>query len=123
MYPSRQLTELAARKTLLQARIAVRRWECASAAAQIARPIALIDRGIALWRRISPVIKILGIPAGIFLVQFFKRRGARTAAKKSGKMAAVMAALPMILRGVKMMQEMRGAHRARTGHATSRAGL
>jgi hypothetical protein len=123
MYPSRQLTELAARKTLLRARIAVRRWECAAAATQIARPIALLDRGVALWHRISPVIKMLGIPAGLFLIQFFKRRGARNAAKKSGKMGAVMAALPMILRGVKMVQEMRGAHRVRTEHATSRAGL
>jgi hypothetical protein len=123
MYPRGQLAELAAKKTLLQARIAVRRWECAAAAAQIAKPIALIDRGLAAWRRISPIVKVLAIPAGVFLAQFFKRHSARTAAKKSGKMAAVMAALPMILRGLKMAQEMRAAHRASAGQASSRAGL
>ena len=123
MYPRGQLTELAARKTLLQARIAVRRWECAAAMVEIARPLAFVDRGVAAWRRISPIVKVLAIPAGVFLTQFFRRKGARTAAKKSGRMAAVMAALPVILRGVKMVQEMRAAHRPKAEHASSRAGV
>lgn len=111
MYPSGQLAELATRKAMLQARIAVRRWECAAAAVELARPVALLDRGIELWRRVSPIVKVVVVPAGLFLTQLLRRRSAAAAATKGGKMAAVMAALPVILRGVHMVQEMRDAKR------------
>src|SRR5687768_705988 len=97
MYPSGQLSDLSTRKALLRARIAVRRWECAAAAAEIGRPIAIIDRGIALWKRVSPLVKALIIPGGIFVAQWFKRRDAGAAAKKTGKLTAILGALPMIL--------------------------
>lgn len=130
MYPRGQLSELETRKALLQARIAVRRWECAAAAAEIARPIAFIDRGVALWKRVSPLVKALVIPGGIFIAQWFKRKDAGAAARKSGKLAAVLGALPMIMQGWKLVQEMRAARReaaepagARAGPAESRAGV
>lgn len=111
MYPRRELSELAARKALLQARIAVHRAQCLDAAEEIARPLALVDRGLALWRRVSPMVKLLTAPAGLLLTQWLKRRAVGAGATKTGKFAAVMSALPMILRGVKMVQQMRGAKR------------
>jgi hypothetical protein len=119
MYPSGQLAQLATRKAMLQARIAVRRWECAAAAVQLARPVALLDRGIEMWRRVSPIVKILIVPAGLFLAQLFKRRSPATAAKKSGKMAAVMAAWPLVMQGWKMVQELRATRQGRPSAATA----
>jgi hypothetical protein len=112
MYPQRELTRLAARKALVQARIELRRWECAQAAAQLSRPIALIDRGIALWRRISPFVKLMGLPAALL--------GARKILRhtRGGKWTKLAAMLPAILRGAKVVMQMRAAHngtRARSG--------
>src|SRR3954447_4678213 len=106
MYPHGELVELAERKRLLQARIDVHRWECAAAAAELSRPIAMIDRGVATWRRISPFAKLLGIPAGIFLTRFLKKKSEREGdpeARKKSKVAAVLTALPVILKGVKLV--------------------
>jgi hypothetical protein len=121
MYPSGQLAELATRKAMLQARIAVRRWECAAAAVELARPVALLDRGIEMWRRVSPIAKILVVPAGLFVAQLLRRRGAASAPKKAGKMAAVMAAWPLVMQGWKMVQEIRAAKK--TQRTPSHAGV
>ena len=121
MYPTGKLTELATRKAVLQARIAVRRWECAAAAVELARPVALLDRGIAAWRRISPIVKLLIVPGGLFLTQWLRKRNPAAAAKKTGKMAAVMAAWPLVLQGWKMVQDIRAAKKAQ--RAPSHAGV
>jgi hypothetical protein len=120
MYPSRELEQLAQRKRLLQARIAVRRWECALAATELAKPVGYIDRGIEAWHRIAPFAKLLGIPLGIFLTRVASRRrqGKPTGRSKFG---ALMTALPLILRGAKVVMAMRNAHAASGAAAAQRS--
>ena len=105
MYPSGELNRLANRKAVLQARIAVKRWECAAAAAELARPLATIDRLLDTWRRISPWIKLAGIPAALLAV--------RAATKRSGAgmFAKISAMLPVVMRGVEMFKQARAAGR------------
>lgn len=115
MYPSRDLADLATRKSILQARIAVRRWECVAAAAQLARPIATIDRGVEMWRKISPFVKFAAVPGGFLFARFLGgRRGSTTAAGKRGKLGTVLAALPLIMRGVRLVGQLRAQHAAKT---------
>lgn len=109
MYPHGELKALAARKAILQARIAVRRWESAQAAAEFAHPLALIDRGVAMWRRISPFVKLLAVPGGLLLAKLWKSRHPGRGAP-GGKIGLLFAALPAILRGLKFFQEMRATH-------------
>lgn len=106
MYPHGELTALAARKAILQARIAVRRWETAQAAAQFAQPIALIDRGVEMWRRISPFVKLLAVPGGLLLAKLWKSRHPGRG-RPGGKIGLLFAVVPVVLRGVKFFQEMR----------------
>jgi hypothetical protein len=111
MYPSGELARLAQRKVILQARIAVRRWECASAAAELAKPIAVVDRGIELWRRFAPFIKLLGVPAGLLLLRRLRpgrnRKNDAAPRKKRGKIAGLIGALPVILRVARTVMALR----------------
>jgi hypothetical protein len=118
MYPKGELDELAERKMLLQARIAVRRWECAAAAVEVARPIAFLDRGIEMWQRVSPIVKFLALPAGLFLTRFIKPRGVRAGVRKTGKIAAFLSALPMIIRVVKMGLQIHSGYQAQKSART-----
>ena len=113
MYPSGELKRLADRKTLLQARIAVRRWECVVAAMEISRPLATIDRGVAVWHRISPFVKVLGVPLALLIARIVRRKHKGKPTGKS-KLAAFMTALPIIMRGINMVKDARAAHRAHT---------
>lgn len=67
MYPSAELTALEVRKIILRQKIAVSRLECVSLAEQASRPIALLDRVIAQWRKISPLMKFAAVPLGFLL--------------------------------------------------------
>jgi hypothetical protein len=69
MYPEEELENLRLRKLALVARIGVQRLQYNAAAARLAAPLALIDRIITQWRRISPLVKLGAIPV-LFL---FKR--------------------------------------------------
>jgi len=113
MYPHGELKALASRKAILQARIAVRRWESAQAAAELAHPIALVDRGVEMWRRISPFVKLLAVPGGLLLAKLWKSRHPGRG-WSGGKIGMLLAALPAILRGVKFFQAMRATHAGRT---------
>ena len=66
MYPQPELNRLAADKIWLRRRIARRRGECATAAAQLARPVAWLDRMVAWWRRLSP-LTVAAVPLGVLL--------------------------------------------------------
>ena len=67
MYPDRELTRLAARKAALRRDIALRRAQCAAAAARVAQPLEWLDRMLAFWRRLSPLVKFAALPLGFLL--------------------------------------------------------
>lgn len=112
MYPQGELTHLAARKTLLQARITIHRLECTLAVVEIARPFAWIDRALQTWHRFSPMLKMLGVPLGLLVTRIFARKRKSKPTGKS-KFAALMAALPIILRFANMIKEARASHAGR----------
>jgi hypothetical protein len=116
MYPSGELKRLADRKALLQARIAVRRWNMVAAASDVARPIASLDRGLEVWHRISPFVKLFGVALGLLIPRIMARRRKGKPTGKS-KFAAFMAALPLIIRGINMVKQ---AHAAHTAHMAAR---
>ncbi len=106
MYPTEELNRLANRKMVLQARIAVRRWESAQAAAELARPLALVDRGLEMWRRVAPFVKVLLVPGGLLLAKVMKsKRDAHGG--HGGKLSIFLGALPAILQGITLFQQMR----------------
>jgi hypothetical protein len=67
MYPDRELTRLAAYKAALRRGIALRRAQCAVAAARVAQPLEWLDRMLAFWRRLSPLVKFAALPLGFLL--------------------------------------------------------
>jgi hypothetical protein len=74
MYPNEELSLLAARKAALRERISIRRDQCAAAAERASRPLAWVDRALARWRRVSPLVKIAAIPLAILLKRRLARR-------------------------------------------------
>jgi hypothetical protein len=67
MYPDRELTRLAAYKAALRRDISLRRAQCAKAAARVAQPLEWLDRVLAFWRRLSPLVKFAALPLGLLL--------------------------------------------------------
>ena len=67
MFPDRELIRLAAAKAALQRDIALRRAQCAEAAAQVSRPLEWLDRMLALWRRLPPLARFAAIPLGLLV--------------------------------------------------------
>jgi hypothetical protein len=108
MFPQEELNQLARRKALLQARIALCRIECRVAAAELARPIGLIDRGVEIWRKISPFAKLVAVPAGLLLGRALGRRPSAGGGPR-GKLATIVSLLPLLLRGVKLFAAARAA--------------
>jgi len=70
VYPQPELDRLAAHKIWLRRRIVRRRGECATAAAQLARPVAWLDRVVAFWRRLSP-LAVAAVPLGLLVQRTF----------------------------------------------------
>lgn len=66
MYPAEELARLENRKIAVRRNIVRHRSECAEAAVHLARPIAWLDRAIALGRRIQPLLRYLALPLGLF---------------------------------------------------------
>src|SRR5690348_8377821 len=64
MYPARELTELARKKSVLREAIARRRIECMASAAEVAKPVEWIDRAQLLWRRAAPWLAPIFAPSG-----------------------------------------------------------
>jgi hypothetical protein len=113
MYPSGELAQLANRKALLRARIAVARWECAAAGAELARGLGTVDRVVEQWRKISPWLKLLRGPLGLLAAGFvWKRLRRRPATPTSAPRArrstfsTILKTLPLVLRGARMAMQM-----------------
>lgn len=64
MYPERELNRLAFYKAALRRDIALSRAQCAAAAARAAQPIAWLDRAMAFWRRLTPLVPFTAVPLG-----------------------------------------------------------
>jgi hypothetical protein len=110
MYPGRELAGLAERKTILLARIEVRRWETALAAAELARPVAMVDRGLEAWRKISPFVKLIGLPVTVLGMGKILRRVGR------GKWSKLVALAPAVFRAAQTVMRFRAErHRASAG--------
>lgn len=104
MYPRRELSQLAERKAILLARIEVRRWETALAVSELARPIAMVDRGIEMWRKISPFVKLIGLPVGLLgMRKIFQKVG-------PGKWAKLLTFAPAIFRAARTVMRFRAEH-------------
>ena len=75
MYPDREMTRLAARKVALRRDIALRRAQCAAAAARVVQPLEWLDRALAFWRRLSPLAQVAALPLGLLVQRIvFPRR-------------------------------------------------
>ncbi|HQF38319.1 MAG TPA: hypothetical protein PK322_04300 [Opitutaceae bacterium] len=55
MHPQRELTRLAARKAALIVELDRHRAELSASVARLLEPLELIDRSLALWRRVAPL--------------------------------------------------------------------
>jgi hypothetical protein len=88
MYPDAELIRLAAHKATLRRRIAARRAVCADAFRNATRPLALLDRSIALWQRVAPLARALALPLGLFL--------SRTALPRTGFLGRVLRWSPVV---------------------------
>lgn len=71
MYPERELRRLAAHKASLRIDIALRRAQCAEAAARVARPLEWLDRVAGFWRKFSPIVRISALPLGLLARRAF----------------------------------------------------
>ena len=67
MYPRRELIRLAVHKAARRRDIALHRAGCAAAGARLARPLAWVDRLMAVWRQLSPLAPFAALPLGLLL--------------------------------------------------------
>jgi hypothetical protein len=65
MYPHAELTVIALRKAAVRRDITRLRGQCAAAAVRVARPLVWLDRVVAFARRLSPLLLIAAVPAGL----------------------------------------------------------
>lgn len=103
-----KLDELIQRKQILEARIALRRIECQIAGAQLARPLAVVDRLHDGWERIAPWVKLASPVLGLFTVRHMRRSGFRR-----GKLGTILSFLPVALdvwKGFSAVRQQRREH-------------
>lgn len=102
MYPAGELRRLAARKALLEARISMRRLQCMVHGAELARPIGWIDRAWTHWKKISPFVKMIGVPLALGV--------GRKVARRHGKISGLIRYLPIVLQGWRMIRAHTHSH-------------
>lgn len=103
MHADRDLAALGARKALLQARIAVHRMECVMTGSRITRPLAAFDRLWSQWKRLSPWVKLVGVPAALLALRKLTR--APDGGMSKGKLATLLGVLPMVYEAWKGFRE------------------
>jgi hypothetical protein len=74
MYPQEELRLLADRKAELRQRIHDRRLECAEAFIRVGRPLELLDRVLAKWRKLSPMLKLAAVPLALLMKRWIAPR-------------------------------------------------
>ena len=93
MYPRRELAVLAEARLRLRRRIARRREECAVAAQTVVQPLRWLDSAVALWRRITPLVRIALIPLGAVVGGKLFRQ--------AGKVRTVLRWAPLLFQAVR----------------------
>lgn len=63
MYPTRELSRLAAHKAALQRQSAAHRVRIVAAASRLSQPLAWLDRAWHVWRRLAPYAVVGGLAA------------------------------------------------------------
>lgn len=101
MYPAGDLKRLAGRKRRLCERAVANRAELAAHAANLSRPVVLADRAVDLWRRMSPWIKYLALPAGLL--------ARRPVARQFARVPRLLRWAPLALRMVRLFRDVAAA--------------
>lgn len=106
MYPTQELTALAARKAGIRASIARHRAACVTAATRAAQPLARLDQLVAWARRILPLVPLLApllaLPASLF--------AARAVKSRSGWLRKFFRWSPLIFGAFRAVRTLREAH-------------
>jgi hypothetical protein len=103
MYPTGELKRLAARRKLLSVRIDARRWQCIEHWTKLSRPLQWLDDLLAKWRRISPLVKIVGTPVILMLVRkLFGRVG------QLGRLVSWLRLAPLVLHTARTVAQWTG---------------
>jgi hypothetical protein len=74
MYSHRELSRLAAHKSVLGARIARHRAECVAASAELLRPLVWCDSALSVWRRFSGLLQVAALPVAMMAGRTLFRR-------------------------------------------------
>ena len=98
MYTNRELSRLGTHKLLLRRRIAERRAVCVESAARVLRPLAWMDRWVALAGRAAPYLPLLA-----WLLAWF----AKPAAPRRRPVSALLRWGPTIFAAFRGMAAMR----------------
>jgi len=96
MYPARELTRLAGHKAAVRRDIAVRRAQCAAAAARVAQPLALLDGAVAFCRRHAALAQFATVALGLF--------ARRTGVPRRGLPASLLRWGPLIFGVVRVIR-------------------
>jgi len=110
MYPAGDLKRLAERKRRLCARAVINRAELSAHAANLARPVVLADRAIALWHRMSPWVKYVALPAGLL--------ARRPVVRQLSRVPRFLRWAPVALRAVRIFRDVVASPASRNRRAT-----
>ncbi len=101
MYPQPELSRGVAHKAAVRRRIARKRAECVVAMTQAARPLALVDRMVTLWRQLAPY-------AGLAAVALSFRRK-RTASRHAGWLRSLLRWGPVLSGALRLFRSKRNS--------------
>lgn len=107
MPPARHLDELARRKEAVRARIALHREACAAAAVELARPLALVDQGLRLWRAVPAPARWTGVAAAFFAT--------RKLSRGVGGLRSMLRYVPMAVQAFQAVKRFRASRTAASG--------
>ena len=105
MYPQPELSRLVADREAICLRIARNRLRCTIAMAQVAEPLAWVDRMVAWWHKYSTPLMLTALPLGFLLK--------RTISPKPRMLGAILRWGPLLFGVVRSIAGAR--HRPKAG--------
>ena len=105
MYPSAQLKQIALQKDLLERKLMLQRTQCLLEWQRVRTPFVLADRVQSEWRRLAPLIKLVGVPFSLFAARRAWQRKAT-----GGRLRQALRWAPMVL---KLFAQFSAARRTR----------